>query len=196
MAERLPWDPWPRESARAHARFRHFVEQGPGRQLNRTAAHFGIAMSTASEQSRRFGWWERAAAWDDAHASAAPSPAPERLKLAAAAPPVLPPATEEARAAESEYLELLEQYRVAVEALGREQLVTARAMTATAKRTAMRLLREEKVLSSRDLPSFVNSMVTLASASQAAWAKSLGVDRLLQQMQLALADADGLAEID
>jgi hypothetical protein len=196
MAEPLLWDPWPRESTQAHARFRHFAEQGPGRQLNRTAAHFGIAMSTASEQSRRFRWWERARSWDDAHASAAPSPAPERLQLAAAAPSVLPPATEEARAAETEYLELLEQYRAAVEALGREQLVTARAMTAVARRTAGRLLREERVLGPRDLPAFVNSMVNLASAGQASWAKALGFEKLLRLMDQSLADADDLASID
>jgi hypothetical protein len=192
MAEPLPWDPWPRESTRAHARFRHFAEQGPGRQLNRTAAHFGVKLPTISEQAKRCQWLERARAWDQAHASAAPSPAPQRLHLAAASSALPPPATEGERVAEAEYQELLEQYRSAVEALGREQLVTARAMTATAKRTAMRLLREERVLGPRDLPAFVNSMVNLASSSQAAWAKALGVEKLLRLMEQSLAEANDL----
>jgi hypothetical protein len=157
-----------------------------------------VSREAIRQTAARFDWASRAAAYDSSHASAAPSPAPERLQLAADARAVLPPATEDARAAEQKYLELLEQYRAAVEALGREQLVTARAMTAVAKRTAGRLLREERVLSPRDLPAFVNSMVNLASAGHAAWAKSIGVDRLLEQMELslALAEADAHAAID
>lgn len=190
------WDAWPRESSRAHARFRHYVEQGPVRQLTLTAEKFGVAVSTISEQASRFEWRRRAAAWDNAQ-GLRDCPAPERLQEAAAAAPITSVSvSDDTRAAEKAYLALIEEFRQAVEALGRDQLVTARAMTAKAKGSVRRLLEDDRPISARDLPAFINATVTLGTAAQAQWAKSLGVESLLQRMEAAIQDPADVTEAE
>lgn len=181
--------PMPRESTRAFARFVHYLQQGPDRQLQLTAKHFGVATSTVSEQARRFGWHRRAAAWDDRQRLQA-CPAPERLQVAASAAPIAPVVTDEVRSAEREFLVAVETFRAVVEALGRDQLQTARAMTAVSRRSVGKFLEEGRILSARDLPAFVNCTVNLAAAAQASWGKSLGVDALLDRLKSSLAAVD------
>lgn len=148
-----------------------------------------MSRQAVAQSAKRWNWELRAAAHDD-HAVLADCPAPGRLHEAAAAAPITSLVTDATRQAEREFLALLEQYRGAVEALGRDEFQVARGMVAVSRRSVAKLLEEGCTLSARDLPSFVNSAASLAAAAQHQWGKSIGVDRLLMQMEQAMAVAD------
>jgi hypothetical protein len=148
-----------------------------------------VSRQAVAQTAQRWNWELRAAAHDD-YAVLADCPAPGRLHEAAAAAPILSLASDATRQAEREFLDLLEQFRDAVQALGRDEFQVARGMVAVSRRSVAKLLEEGRTLSARDLPAFVNSTVTLAAAAQHQWGKSIGVDRLLLQMEQAMTVAD------
>lgn len=148
-----------------------------------------VTRAAVHETAKRWDWASRAAAWDE-HQALQASPVPQRLRQAASSEPLAILMSDEARDAERQFMALVEQFRSAVEALGRDQLQTARAMTAVSRRSVARLLEDGRTLSARDLPSFVNSTVNLAAAAQASWAKSLGVDALLDRLESSMQAMD------
>lgn len=178
------------ESNASFARFEQFLRQGPNRSLAAIARLNGVSRAAIHETARRYSWIARAAAWDDAQAISV-CPAPERLKEAAAAPiTTTTVVSDETRAAERDYLASVELYRGCVEALGKAQMVTARAMTEKARRSVAALLEDDRPLTASQLPAFVSATTALAAAAQQNWSKSIGVDRLLQQMEQALIAVD------
>lgn len=148
-----------------------------------------MSRQAVAQSAKRWNWELRAAAHDD-HAVLADCPAPGRLHETAAAAPITSLVTDATRQAEREFLALLEQCRSAVEALGRDEFQVARGMVAVSRRSVAKLLEEGRTLSARDLPSFVNSTVTLAAAAQHQWGKSLGVNALLDRLEGSLAAMD------
>jgi hypothetical protein len=180
------------ESNASFARFQQFLRQGPNRSLAAIARIHGVSRAAIHETARRYDWSARAAAWDAAQVVSA-CPAPERLKEAVAIPPTTLAVNDATRASERAFLQLVEEFRSAVESLGRDQLITARAMTLKVKRSVGQLLADERPISARELPAFINATVTLSAAAQAQWAKSLGVDALLDRMEGALTAVDAAA---
>jgi BMFP domain-containing protein YqiC len=184
-----PWDRQPGEPEPSYARFRIFLDLGPSRSLAAIARAAGVSRQAVAQTAQRWNWELRAAAHDD-HAVLADCQAPGRLHEAAAAAPIRSLVTEATRQAEREFLALLEQFRGSVEALARDEFQVARGMVAVSRRSVAKLLEEGRTLSARDLPAFVNSTVILAAAAQHQWGKSIGVDRLLLQMEQAMTVAD------
>ncbi len=162
---------------------------GPTRSLAAIARAVGVSRQAIAQSAQRWSWETRTVAFDD-HQALRDCPAPERLQEAAAAIPITAVASNEARQAEREFLVLVEQFRGAMEALGRDQLQAARGMTAVTRRSVAKLLEEERTLNAKDLPAFVNSAVNLASAAQHQWGKSLGVNALLDRLEGSLAAVD------
>ena len=148
-----------------------------------------MSRQAVAQSAKRWNWELRAAAHDD-HAVLADCPAPGRLHEAAAAAPITSLVTDATRQAEREFLALLEQFRSAVEALGRDEFQVARGMVAVSRRSVAKLLEEGRTLSARDLPAFVNSTVTLAAAAQHQWVNALGVNALLDRLEGSLAAMD------
>jgi formate dehydrogenase maturation protein FdhE len=125
--------------------------------------------------AQRYCWTARATSWDDNRTLETCS-APERVQQAAAAAPVTSAVSDAQREAEKTFLQLIEDYRVAVEGLSKAQLATARLMTAKAQRSAASLLQDDRPLTSSQLPAFVNAAASLAAAAQHQWGKALGVN--------------------
>ena len=150
---------------------------------------FNVSRAAIHETSKRWDWSTRAKFFDEYQAMKV-CPAPDRLQEAAAASPVTPVVTEEVRAMEREFLTLIELYRSSIEALGKAQLSTARGMTEKARRSVAVMLQDDKPLSASQLPGFVSAATTLAAAAQHTWGRSIGVDRLLEQMAQAVATVD------
>lgn len=148
-----------------------------------------VTRSAVHETAKRWDWASRAAAWDE-HQVLQVNHVPQRIQQAASSAPLATLVTDDAREAERQFMALVEQFRSAVEALGRDQLQTARAMTAVSRRSVARLLEDGRSLSARDLPAFVNSTVNLATAAQGTWAKSIGVNALLDRLESSLAAMD------
>lgn len=173
--------PLPRESDRAFARFKHYAEQGPSRQLQVTARHFGVACSTLSEQARRFSWAERAAARDSEQAAA------DRERSAAAtAAAVLAPVTAavgQGNDLDAEHLEALEQFRSEMELTGKGQVRLARGLVGAAARSAARLAAGD--LAPRDIAQLASVAATLASSGAALWGQSIGATRLIAAIEAA-----------
>ena len=167
--------PLPRESDRAFARFKHYAEQGPARQLQITARAFGIAPSTAHEQARRFSWAERAARWDAEQAATTPllPPLVSRSAVVAADPQGL----------DAEHWAALEEFRNEAEQLGKGHVRLARGLSAAATKNAARLLKSDKPLSPRDIASLATTSAQLASSGTALWGKAVGLDRLMAEME-------------
>ena len=59
-----PWEPRPGETPRAYAKFRRYLEQGPGRSIPKLAAELGMSESTLYDLSAKHEWRPRALAWD------------------------------------------------------------------------------------------------------------------------------------
>jgi hypothetical protein len=148
-----------------------------------------VSRAAVHETAKRWAWASRAAAWDE-HQSLQACQAPQRLQQAAAAAPLTHLVSDDARDAERQFMVMLEQYRAAVEALSRDQLQTARAMTAVSRRSVARLLEDGRTLSSKDISAFVNSATHLAAAAQASWGRAIGVDALLDRLESSLAAVD------
>lgn len=166
--------PLPRESAQAFARFRHYAEQGPARQLQVTARHFGVACSTLSEQARRFSWAERVAQWDAQHATPA--------VVLPLAPRTAAPVADQ-QGLDPEHLAALEEFRAEAEQLGKGHVRLARGLSAAATKNAARLLKSDKPLTPRDIASLATTSAQLASSGTELWAKAVGLDRLMAGMQ-------------
>lgn len=67
-AQRRPYDRLPREGAKAFHAFTVYRDQGPTRSLGKTIAtlkEHGTAHGMVAEWSTKWGWGERARAWDD-----------------------------------------------------------------------------------------------------------------------------------
>jgi hypothetical protein len=173
--------PLPRESDRAFARFKHYAEQGPTRQLKITAQAFGVAVSTVSEQASRFDWHRRAALWDAEHAAA------DRERSAAAtAAAVLAPVTAaagEGHDLDAEHLRALEEFRGEMESTGKGQVRLARGLAGAAARSAARLAAGD--LAPRDIAQLAAVAATLASSGAALWGQSIGATRLIAAMEAA-----------
>lgn len=179
--------PLPRESDRAFARFKHYAEQGPARQLQITAKAFGLAASTVTEQARRFSWAERAARWDAQHATpTVVLPMPPR----AAAPVV------DQQGLDPECWAALEEFRAEAESLGKGQVRLARGLSAAATKNAARLLKSDKPLSPRDIASLASTSAQLASSGTALWGKAVGLDRLMAGMEHLAREAADAEVID
>jgi hypothetical protein len=174
MPETPAWDrPLPRESAAAHARFQHYCQQGPARQLRITAQHFGLAPSTLTEQSRRFDWHRRAAAWD-AEQAASTVVLPSKPATVAAV---------DLQGLDQEHWEALEEFRKEAEQLGRGQVRLARGLSAAATKNAAKLLQSDRQLSPRDIAALASTSAQLASSGTQLWAKAVGLDRLMAGME-------------
>jgi hypothetical protein len=102
----------------------------------------------------------------------------------------MPVVSDAQREAEQTFLQLVEDYRIAIEGLGKAQLATARLMTAKAQRSAASMLQDERPLAASQLPSFVSAAVNLAAASQHQLGKALGVNVLLDRLEVSLAAMD------
>jgi hypothetical protein len=139
--------------------------------------------------AQRHNWTERATSWDD-YCTLRTCPAPERVQQAALAAPVTSVVSDAQREAEQTFLQLVEDYRTAIEGLGRAQLATARLMTAKAKRSAASILQDDRPLAPNQLPSFVSAAANLAAAAQHQWGRALGVNALLDRLEGSLADVD------
>lgn len=59
-----PWDPQPGESARAFQAFVAYRDLGPDRSLTKAGEMLGKNTTTIGQWSSKFGWVERARAWD------------------------------------------------------------------------------------------------------------------------------------
>ncbi len=173
--------PLPRESDRAFARFRHFCEQGRGRQLQRTAKKFGLSNGTVSEQARRFRWRERAEQWDAEQAAAERERAAAGVAAAVLAPVTV--AAGEANDLDAEHLEALEAFRSEMEATGKGQVRLARGLAGAAARSAARLAAGD--LAPRDIAQLASVAATLASSGAALWGQSIGATRLIAAMEAA-----------
>lgn len=184
MPETPAWDrPLPRESSVAHARFQHYAQQGPARQLRITARHFGVAVSTISEQASRFDWHRRAAAWD-AEQAASTVVLPSRPATVAAV---------DLQGLDQEHWEALEEFRAEAEQLGRGQVRLARGLSAAATKNAAKLLQSDRQLSPRDIAALASTSAQLASSGTQLWGKAIGVHQLTAAMEHLVreaADAD------
>ena len=166
--------PLPRESDRAFARFKHYCQQGPARELQVTAKAFGLAVSTISEQASRFCWRERAARWD-AEQAAATVVMPMPLRPAAMA--------DDRLGLDQEHWEALEAFRQEAEQLGKSHVRLSRGLSAVATKNAARLLKSDKPLGPRDIAALASTSAQLAASGTQLWAKAVGLDRLLAGME-------------
>ncbi len=74
----ITYEQQPRESARAYAAFKTYLDMGPQRSLARVARHYGKSNTAMEKLSRKYGWPERVAA-RDAHLAELERQAIERL---------------------------------------------------------------------------------------------------------------------
>ena len=74
----ITYEQQPRESARAYAAFKTYLDMGPQRSLARVARHYGKSNTAMEKLSRKYGWPERVAA-RDAHLAELEREAIERL---------------------------------------------------------------------------------------------------------------------
>lgn len=162
---------------------------GPSRTVAAVARAVGVSRAAVNLTAQRYSWTARATSWDDYGALRACS-APERVQQAAAAAPMTSLVSDAQREVEKTFLQLVEDYRAAIEGLGKAQLATARLMTAKAQRSAASMLQDERPLTSSQLPAFVNAAASLAAAAQHQWGKALGVNTLLDRLEGSLAAMD------
>jgi len=140
-----------------------------------TARHFGLSPSTLTEQSRRFLWKERAAAWDTAQAASTvvlPMPPNKAATLAA-----------DQQGLDDEHWAALEEFRQEAEQLGRAQIRLAKGLSAAATRSAARLIQSNKELAPRDIAALASTSAQLASSGTQLWARAIGLDQLMAGME-------------
>lgn len=205
----------PKEGTKAFEKFRHFLSLGPRRTKVATALAFSANRASISELASKYRWDERAAAWDEAHGLAFSEKTsqseiqpdiPERLQAVASQPPdlklsaekpdapssalALNPVEDRIRAKELEHERMLEEFRAESEALGRRQMQIARGMTSIVGNSVAHMLKTQETLSARSIPGFISAACTLAAAAHHTWGRSIGVDRLLLQMEQAVAELE------
>jgi hypothetical protein len=189
-----PKPPWAQQSGEpepSFQRFQAYLELGPSRSLAAIAKSVGVSRQAVAQTAERWNWAARSASWDDYQVlRVTDCPAPGRLQDAAAAPPIAAVVSDEVREAERAFMALVEEFRAAVEALGKGQLVTARLMTEKARRSAAALLQDDRPLPPSQLPGFVSAAANLAAAAQHQWGRALGVNALLDRMDAGLAAMD------
>jgi hypothetical protein len=142
-----------------------YRDLGPSRTVAAVARAVGVSRAAVNLTAQRHSWTERATSWDDYRAWRT-CPAPESLQQAAMAGPLTPVVANAQREAEKAFVLLIEDYRAAIEGLGKAQLATARLMTAKAQRSAALMLQDDRPLASSQLPSFVSAAANLAAAAQ------------------------------
>lgn len=202
----------PKEGVKAYQKFRQFLSQGPRRTKVATARAFGAAPSSIHELATKYRWDERALAWDERYGLATPRQSenplidpeiPERLQEVASQPPAGVPGVQETenpvlldpveatiRAKEQEHERMLEEFRSEAELLGRRQMQIARGMTSLVGSSVAEMLTRREILNARSIPGFISAACTLAAAANHNWGRAIGVDRLLLQMEQAVAELE------
>lgn len=205
----------PKEGRNAHVKFKEYLALGPKRTKAALARLLGAANSSVHQLATKYCWDERAKAWDAAHGLAFASktenqeielPIPERLQEVASqpvtasadpenpkpamAPLALNPVDDRIRAKEQEHERMLEEFRSEAEALGRRQMQIARGMTSIVGNSVAQMLKSQETLSARAIPGFISAACTLAAAAHHTWGRSIGVDRLLLQMEQAVSELE------
>ncbi len=166
------WARQPGESAASFARFEAFLQAGPDRSLAGVARVYGVSRAAIHQQASKYGWDQRAAAYDAAHL-------PEAALPAVLAPVVAHP-TEDLGA---EHLAALEEYRLEAERLGKAHARLARGLTQAASKNAARLIASDKPLSPRDVAHLATTAAALTSNGLATWGRAIGVDLVLRRMR-------------
>lgn len=196
---------FPRERESSYLKFLHYRDLGPSRTQRDTRLHFGKSRNAISELAIRYNWAARAKAWDARAEESAQNqdlaaPLPKQLLAAASQPPaqLLPTHNQDAesgtlaeiREKEREHEQMLEAFRSESEALGRNQMKLARAMTQIASKSVQQMMNRQELLRPRDIPSFVATACSLAASAHHNWGRAIGVDRLLLQMERAVAELE------
>ncbi len=192
----------PRERVSSYEKFLHYLHQGPGRTKASTAKQCGLRADSIYELASKFSWDQRCHAYDQSAAVApAVAPLPERLVQAATQAAALVPRQdspmavleelpEDLLAREREHEDMLEQFRLESEQLGRSQMTVARAMTSMVSKSLRQMVDQQKTLDVRSIPSFVSAACSLAASAHHTWGRAIGVDRLLLQMERSVMEAE------
>jgi hypothetical protein len=149
------------------------------------ARTFAVSREAVRQTATRWHWVERSAAYDSAYPTAADLPA-----VLESVTPIRPG---EGKGLPEEYLLVLEQFRSEVEATGRGHVRLARGLSAAASKNVARVLNSDQPLTPRDIAALASTSAALANSGVGLWSKALGVERLLQQMEMA--EADGVVEV-
>jgi hypothetical protein len=97
---------------------------------------------------------------------------------------------------DNEYLELLEQFRLEAERLGKSQVRLSRGFTQIASKNAARILASKKPLTVREISQLATTAAALASSGLASWGRAVGVERLLDQVRQNVSAAAQVEVID
>jgi hypothetical protein len=181
-----PWEQQPGEGGAAFTRFAYYLNAGgPRRTLADTARAFAVSVPTIHEQSRRYRWAERVAAFDEMIAAV---PVSTRLEAAAQSAPMVA-LSDEAKEREAKFYEHLDAYRSDIQALGEGQLKAARGLAAAAGRGLAQLVQDKKQLSARDIAALATASASLGAAGAHHWTNALGLKRF-EQTIAAILEAD------
>jgi hypothetical protein len=185
LTTKLQWHQRTDESTNAYARFRAYLDEGPDRSLASVARLFGVSREAIRQTAMRFSWPARAEAYDSSCSSTEDLPA--------AMEPVM---TRHYQGLDNEYLQLLEQFRLEAERLGKSQVRLSRGFTQIASKNAARILASEKPLTVREISQLATTAAALASSGLATWGRAIGVERVLDQVRQNVSAAAQVEVID
>ncbi len=185
MTTKPLWHQRTDESANSYARFRAYLDEGPERSLASVARLFGVSREAIRQTAMRFSWPARAQAYDSSCSSIEDLPA--------AIEPVI---TAHYEGLDAGHHEMLEQYRLEAERLGRAQARLSRGFTQIASKNAARLLASEKPLTAREISQLATTAATLASSGLATWGRAIGVERVFDQVRQNVSAAAQVEVID